>query len=308
MPTQIRNKTALVAGRSKTIPQLVGSPLVMRVLATGLCVLVLGYILLPVYWMIIAAMKTNGGVVGSVGLVPPANPRLFTNLSHLFSFEDHAFIKWSVNSLLYTGVGGFAATAFSVAAGYALAAYRFAARIPVILSIIIASAVPQATLALPLYLLVTDLGLANTRLGVLLALSVSPFGVFLMWLYFHNQNLTPLIEAGRLDGASEFRIFWRIAIPVSSPAIVTTFLLIIVTIFNNYLLPLLLLTSADVQPLTVGLARWAANGQVGVGAGTQLLYTLVVTGTLVTIIPILALFLFLQRYWKNGLATGSVTG
>jgi multiple sugar transport system permease protein len=266
------------------------------------------YVLIPFYWLVIASTKSNGGIIDTFGLLPTARPSPFSNLRSLFSYDNGIFLRWSLNSFVYTAVAGALATLLSLMAGYALYVYRFMGRRFILFSLVAATAVPGATLAFPLYFLIAKMGLANTLLGLFLPLLVAPFGVFLMWLYLSSTDCRRIVQAARVDGASEFRIFRSIVVPIASPAVVTVFLLVIVAIWNNYILPVLVITNPNLQPLTVGLAMWAAAGAAGAGASRQLLYTLVVTGSIVFITPIVALFLVLQRYWRNGLSLGSTVG
>jgi multiple sugar transport system permease protein len=115
------------------------------------------------------------------------------------------------------------------------------------------------------------------------------------------------MEAARVDGASEFRIFWQIGIRLLGPGILTVFLFARVATWNNYFLPLIMLSDSNLYPVTVGLAQWQSTSTSG-GGGSQALFTEVITGSVVSVLPIVIAFLFLQRYWATGLATGSVKG
>ena len=298
---------APLSGNARTIRLTKTNPYI-RAFAFAVMGVFAVYAVLPFYWLIIAATKTNGGIVGSLGLSLPSRPDPLTNLRHLFSYDGNIFLQWTFNSFLYTAVAGAAATALSLMAGYALYIYRFPGRKLLLGSLVAVSAIPGTTLAFPLYFLIAHLKLANNLLGVFLPLLVSPFGVFLMWLYLSSTDCLAVVQAGRIDGAREIRIFRSLVAPLASPAIVTVFLLIIVSIWNNYLLPYLVLSNPRLQPVTVGLAQWVAYGGANVGSSHQLLYTLIVTGAIVFILPVLALFLVLQRYWRDGLSLGSTVG
>jgi len=113
-----------------------------------------------------------------------------------------------------------------------------------------------------------------------------------------------LLEAARVDGASEARIFFSVVLRLLAPGFVTVLLFALVATWNNYFLPLIMLNSPEYFPLTVGLAQWQATSAAG--SGSQALFSMVITGSLVSIIPLVVAFLFLQRYWQSGLATGGV--
>ena len=133
---------------------------------------------------------------------------------------------------------------------------------------------------------------------------ISPFGVYLMRVYAEQSVPDDLLDAARVDGAGELRIFWSVALRVLAPGFVTVLLLSFVTTWNNYFLPQVVLNDPNLYPLTVGLAAW--NDLASGGGGAQNLYPLVITGSLVSVVPIILAFLFLQRYWQGGLTFGSL--
>ena len=166
--------------------------------------------------------------------------------------------------------------------------------------------VPATVLAVPLYFMVSETGLSNTLLAMILPALVNPFGVFLMTVFAEAAIPDELLDAGRVDGASEARIFAGITFRLLLPGFVTVVLFAFVGAWNNFFLPLLVLSNPDLFPVTVGLANWAALAtQPG---NIETLYAIVITGSVVAILPVMALFLILQRYWQRGLALGSVRG
>jgi multiple sugar transport system permease protein len=124
-----------------------------------------------------------------------------------------------------------------------------------------------------------------------------------MWTFAAQAIPTEMLEAARVDGASEIRTLLRISVPLLAPGIVTTLLFTTVATMNNYFLPLIMLKNPDWYPLTVGLNSWNAQATT---AGGQAVFNLVITGSLIMIVLLLAAFLTLQRYWQSGLAAGSV--
>jgi multiple sugar transport system permease protein len=125
-----------------------------------------------------------------------------------------------------------------------------------------------------------------------------------MRVYAEQSVPDDLLDAARVDGAGEFRIFWSVALRVLAPGFVTVLLLSFVQTWNNYFLPLVVLNDPNLYPLTVGLTLW--NSVASGGGGAQNLYPLVITGSLVSILPIIVSFLFLQRFWQGGLTFGSL--
>jgi multiple sugar transport system permease protein len=185
---------APLSGNARTIRLTKTNPYI-RAFAFAVMVVFAVYAVLPFYWLIIAATKTNGGIVGSLGLSLPSRPDPLTNLRHLFSYDGNIFLQWTFNSFLYTAAAGAAATALSLMAGYALYIYRFPGRKLLLGSLVAVSAIPGTTLAFPLYFLIAHLKLANNLLGVFLPLLVSPFGVFLMWLYLSSTDCLAVVQA-----------------------------------------------------------------------------------------------------------------
>jgi multiple sugar transport system permease protein len=135
---------------------------------------------------------------------------------------------------------------------------------------------------------------------------VSPFGLYLMRVYTQDAVPDSLLEAARIDGAGELRIFFTIVLRLLAPGLVTVLLFTLVATWNNYFLPLIMLNDPNLFPITVGLAQWQAESAAGGGGSTGEQLPLVLTGSLLSIIPLIAAFLLLQRYWRSGLATGGV--
>ena len=261
------------------------------------------YFLIPYFWLIVSSTKSVGDLFGTFGLWFAPNFNLFDNLQQLFTYQDGIYARWLLNTLLYAGVGAAVSTFLSAMAGYALAKYVFRGRDLMFSLILGAILVPVTALALPLYLMMSRVGLTNTYWAVLLPSCVSPFGVYLSRIYAAAAIPDELLEAARIDGASEFQTF-TIGLYLMLPALVTVFLFQLVAIWNNYFLPLVMLSDEKLFPVTVGLETW----NVTTGGDTKFLYTLIITGALISSIPLLAGCVALQRFWRGGLGTGSVKG
>jgi multiple sugar transport system permease protein len=126
-----------------------------------------------------------------------------------------------------------------------------------------------------------------------------------MRIYAQDAIPDGIIEAARIDGAGEFRIFFQVALRMLAPGIVTVLLFTLVATWNNYFLPLIMLNNPKLYPVTVGLAAWSSQSTGGGGSTGELLSS-VVTGSLLSVIPLIAAFLLLQRYWQSGLSAGGV--
>ncbi len=265
--------------------------------------LYLVYTLLPLAWLLINATKTQPDLFTTFGLGPGTSFALFDNIAQTLTYRDGIFLRWLGNTLLYVVVGAGGATLLATLAGYGLAKYNFRGRKAVFAVVLGAIAVPGTALAVPTFLLFSQLGLTNTPWAIIIPSLISPFGLYLIWVYATDAIPTELLEAARMDGAGEFRTFFTISIRLLTPGIVTVLLFAVVATWNNYFLPLIMLSDPQWYPLTVGLNQWNAQA---VGVGAQPIYNLVITGAVLSIIPIVAAFLVLQRFWQSGLSAGSV--
>jgi len=268
-------------------------------------VLVIGalYCLLPVAWVIMASTKTPGELFTTFSLWPSFTGGIQGNVQGLLAYKDGLFLRWAANTALYAGVGALLTVLISGAAGYAMAKYRFTGREFVFRVILAGVLVPQVTLAIPQYLLLAKIGLVGSYWSVLLPTMISPFSIYLARIYATAAVPDELLEAGRIDGAGEFKLFRSVAMPLMLPGLVTIFLLHFVSVWNNFLLPFIMLSDDSKFPMTVGLFSLLNQG-----ASQPALYTLVITGSMLSILPLIALFLLLQKYWRLDLLSGGLKG
>lgn len=274
------------------------------VFAHSIMVLGLLYFFTPLLWLMLAATKTNGGLFNSFGfwLAQPFN--LFQNISDVFSRDNGVYVLWLRNTAIYACTSAVLSTLIAAFAGYAFAVYEFRGR-NVIFAIVIGSVfVPASVLAVPLFFMMSKIGLSNTLVAIILPALVNPFGVYLMRIYADKAVPRELIDAARIDGAGELRIFGQVAFRLLAPGFVTVLLLSFVGAWNNYFLPLLILSKSDTFPVTVGLAYW--NSLATQPGNVQVLYAIVVTASLLAIVPVMIAFLVVQRYWEGGLTVGGV--
>ena len=261
-------------------------------LLTIVCAVFAIYCLFPFLYILINSTKTQADFTSTFGLGFGKTFALWDNIKTVFTYQDGIFGRWFLNTLFYVIVGG-----------YALAKFRFPGRKAVFAVIIGAISVPGIALAVPQFLLFAKLGLTNTPWAMIIPSLISPFGLYLMWIFSEQAVPTELLEAARVDGASEARTFFTVALPLLSPGIVTCALFTIVATWNNYFLPLIMLKDANWYPLTIGLNQWKDQAST---AGGQAIQNLVITGSMITIIPLVVAFLLLQKYWQSGLAAGAV--
>jgi multiple sugar transport system permease protein len=271
---------------------------------TLLTALVAFYSLLPLAWLVINATKSPVGLQTSFGLwFAHGKFALWDNIHQTLTYQDGVFVRWLGNTVLYVVAGAGGATLLATLAGYGLAKFDFVGKRGVFAIVIGAVAVPGTALAVPTFLMFSKMGITNTPWSVIIPSLVSPFGLYLMWTFSAQAIPDEMLEAARIDGAGEFRTFIRVSVPLLGPGIVTVLLFSMVATWNNYFLPLIMLKNPNWYPLTIGLNSWNDQAQT---AGGQAVFNLVITGSLLTILPLLAAFLLLQRYWQSGLAAGSV--
>ena len=269
---------------------------------TVLTGVVLVYSLIPLVWLFINATKTQDDLFSSFGLWF-SRFALWDNVRLTLTYDGGIFLRWLGNTLLYVVLGAGGATFLAVLGGYALAKFRFPGKRAVFAIVIGAVAVPGTALAVPTFLMFSQLGLTNTPWSVIIPSLISPFGLYLMWTFAIDAIPDEMLEAARMDGAGEFRTFFKVSLPLLGPGAVTVLLFTMVATWNNYFLPLIMLKDPQWYPLTLGLKAWNAQAAT---VGGEAIFNLVITGSLLTILPLIAAFLLLQRYWQSGLSAGSV--
>lgn len=313
MASDLAVATADLTTRAMTVPEkeprrrttFVNGDRVSRgwmIAVTVVMVVVAVYFLVPVVWLVIASTKSTGDLFSTPGFAF-ADWHLWDNLAALSSYQDGIFWQWSLNSIIYSVIGSAFTTPVCALTGYALAVYRFRGRATLIAVVLASLLVPGSVIAQPTYVLLVQMGLNNTYLGLLLPALCYPFGVLLSFIYAQSAVPIELVEAARLDGANEWRIFRTVGLRLMSTGMVTVLLFAFLGSWNSYILPLLVLTDSSLMPLTVGLTGWSQSSIT-----IPSLQILTVVGSLVSIIPIAIVFLSLQRFWRAGLTAGSVRG
>lgn len=292
-------KTEPAAGTTPGAAQ--GPPLRRRISLVPTVTLLIGalYTLLPVAWVVIASTKSGTELFSTFTFLPGSG--FLDNIKDLNAYRDGVYWEWMANSAFYAVLGAFLSTVVSAFSGYALATYRFRGRETMFNILLAGVLMPPIILAVPQYLLMAQADLTDSYLSVLLPQVLSPYGVYLARIYAAAAVPADVVEAGRMDGASEWRIFTRVALPMMIPGMVTVFLFQFVAIWNNFLLPYIMLSDDEKFPITLGLYTLLEQG-----ANTPALYTLVITGAFLAIIPLVALFLVIQRFWSLDLLSGAV--
>lgn len=300
------NREPRAAERDGTIPvEFYGLRRGTVTVLTVICVLFAAFTLIPVIWLIINSTKTQSNIFQSFGFWFASPFQLFHTFANLFRDVDGdgTYTRWFANTVLYSVTGGLGATALAAFGGYGFARFRFRGSRVLFALVLAGLLVPITLVAVPLYLAYAKVHLINSVWGMILPSMVVPVGLYLMRTYVELSIPRELLDAARIDGAGEVRIFFRVALPLMVPGLMTVLLLGVAGTWNNYILPLIIFSDNNLFPVTVGMGLWS---QHATSSGDTNLFPLLVLGGLVTIIPMIALFAVLQRYWRGGMLLGSV--
>jgi multiple sugar transport system permease protein len=272
---------------------------------TAVCVLFAAFTLVPVLWLVINSTKTQANIFESFGFWFASPFEFFHTFANLFRDVDGdgTYSQWFLNTVIYSATGGLGATALAAFGGYGFARFRFRGSKFLFGLVIAGLLVPITLVAVPLYLVYAKVHLINSIWGMILPSMVVPVGLYLMRTFVELSIPRELLDAARFDGAGEVRIFFRVALPLMVPGLMTVLLLAVGATWNNYILPLIIFSDNNLYPATVGMGLWSQHATT---SGDANLFPLLVLGGLVTIVPMIVLFTVLQRYWRGGLLLGSV--
>jgi multiple sugar transport system permease protein len=265
----------------------------------------------PIVWLLLAPTKDTNHLSQQAPLSFGSFPQLAESITNLIGYQNGIIFVWMANSVWYTLVSVGIGLIASVPAGYALAKFSFRGNTLVLFVTLMTMIVPGAALILPLYLEMSAVGLVNTPWSVILPGTFYPFGVYMIYLFAKNAIPDSIIEAARLDGASEFGIFMRIFLPLARPAVVMIAFFAVVGSWNAFFLPFIMLTSNGLQTLQTGLeALISATGALGGGnlSNIDIHAPEVALATIISVLPILLVFLFAQKYLAAGQAAGAEKG
>ena len=276
-------------------PRLLG-----RTAATTVVGIAVLYTVLPVLWLVLAASKNRDALFGS-NILDLGNFSVGENLHALFTMDDGLYAQWYLNSLLYAVVGAALSALISVACGYAFDKFRFRHKEKLFGLVLAAVMVPQTVLALPLYLTASGVGLVDTVWAVLIPVLFNPFGVYLGRIFSEGYVPNDVLEAARIDGAGELVTYRRVSLRLLGPGFVTVFLFQLTAIWNNFFLPMVMLSDQHLYPLSLGLYTWNSQALV-----SPEYYPVVVMGSLLAVLPLIIAFVMLQRFWRSGLTAGAV--
>lgn len=263
------------------------------------------FTLLPFLWMACASVKTDADFFTSQFL-PPGDGLLGVAWSHLtvrqFTrlFTEFPVGRALLNSVFLASVISVLATLCCAAGGYALAKFQFRGRALLTTAIVGTVVLPASLLLSPGFETLYHLGLVDTYAGVILPAIAPAFGLYLFRQAMLNSVPTDIIESARIDGCGEVRIFFQIVVPIVRPMISAYLIIVFIATWNNFITPQIILQSPERHPLSVTIF-----GMKGLYGGE---YSLIMAGTLVSIAPVMILFLLLQKEFISGLTSGAVKG
>ena len=272
------------------------TPRIAKALINGMLIGGTLVALFPMLWMLSVSLMRPGE---AGALPPPLLPAQATLQNYQELFLRAGMGGYLFNSLLVSGAITVLSLALNLMAGYAFAKLRFAGREFWFRVVVGMLAVPAQVAMLPLFLMLKPVGLVNNYGGVIVPAMASAFGIFLVRQYARGIP-DELLEAARIDGAGELRIFVRIVLPLLKPIMVTLAIYTFLTAWNDFMWPLIVLTGQEHYTLPLGLASLAREH----ATDTELM----MAGSVITVVPVLVLFLALQRYYLEGLLLGSVKG
>ena len=272
------------------------NPRIAKALINGMLIGGTFVALFPMLWMLSVSLMQPGE---AGALPPPLLPAHATLHNYQELFVRAGMGRYLLNSLLVSTAITVLSLALNLTAGYAFAKLRFVGRDALFKTVVGMLAIPAQVAMLPLFLMLKPVGLVNNYGGVIVPAMASAFGIFLVRQYARGIP-DELLEAARIDGAGELRIFVRIVLPLLKPIMVTLAIYTFLLAWNDFMWPLIVLTGQEHYTLPLGLASLAREHATDA--------ELMMAGSVITVAPVLVLFLALQRYYLEGLLLGSVKG
>ncbi|HEV7183882.1 MAG: carbohydrate ABC transporter permease [Actinomycetales bacterium] len=278
-----------------------------RAVAGLIVVVFVLFFVIPIVWLLLAVTKSTHELTVANPFSIGSLTDFVANWNQLFGFQGGAVTGWIGNSAMYT-LGALAITlVVSVPAGYAMALTEFRLRKALLVLTLVVMLIPSTALVLPIFLELNTVGLIGSPLSVILPMSFFPFGVYLTYIYFSTSIPRDLLAAARIDGCSEIQVFTRVALPLAAPIVALVAFFSFVQNWNNFFLPFVMLPSSDGYPIQVGLTSLLSSTPAfnpsSAGSDSVQLPTLALA-TIVSILPVLIVFLFSQRFLVSGMTAG----
>lgn len=248
----------------------------------------------PFVWMIVSSLKRAQDIY-TLSLIPP-DPTL-DNYQEVL--QRTSYVRWFVNSIVVATITTLSVAFFDSLAGYTLAKFRFPGATVIFILILSTLMVPTEMLVIPWYMMSIEFGWTDSYWGIMFPGVISAFGVFLMRQFFMGVP-NELIDAARLDGFSEFRIFWKICLPLVKPAVAALCIFTFLGNWNAYIWPLIVVRSDQMRTLPVGIAFFSSEAQSS--------FHLIMAAASLATIPVIIIFLIFQRQIIKGIALAGLKG
>lgn len=264
------------------------------------------FFIVPLLWLLVAPTKTDRQLLLEAPFAIGSIDTLVANWMSLVAFQNGLLWTWIGNSIFYCVAALVITLAISIPAGYALAKTEFPGRKALLATTLIVMLVPSTALVLPIFLELSAVKLIGNPLAAILPFSFFPFGVYLAYIYFSTAVSKDLLDAARIDGATEWQVFARIAMPLATPVIALVGFFNFTGNWNNYFLPYVTLPGKK-APIQVGLAELLSNVpsfNPTNAASTTISLSALALATLMAIAPVMIVFLFAQRYLVTGMTAG----
>jgi len=264
------------------------------------------FFVVPLVWLLIAPTKTDRQLLLEMPFAFGDFSTLAANWTSLVTFQGGLIWQWIGNSAFYCGVALVITLLISIPAGYAMALTEFPGRKALLATTLVVMLVPGTALVLPIFLELSAVRLIGNPLAAILPFSFFPFGVYLTYIYFSTAVSRDLLDAARIDGASEFEVFLKIAMPLATPVIALVGFFNFTGNWNNYFLPYVTLPGKK-APIQVGLAELLSNVPAfnpTNAASTTISLSALALATLIAIAPVMIVFLFCQRFLVSGMTAG----
>jgi multiple sugar transport system permease protein len=285
-----------------------GAQLFSMAILVGFC----AFFLVPVIWLLLAPTKTDFALNAQAPYSFGSFHRIAVSWHHLISFNDGALLVWLRNSVVYSLVAVAITLSVSIPAGYAMAVIDFWGRRLLLVATLVVMILPSASLVLPLFLEMNAIHLAGTAASVILPFSLFPFGVYLIYIYYSTAVPRELLEAARVDGCGEWRVFRSIALPLGRPIVWLVAFFAFAANWNNYFLPFVMLGDSAQYPLPVGLnlllSSTPAFNPTNGGNQLNILGPELAMATLFAALPVAVVLIITQRSLVRGLTAGATVG
>ncbi len=253
--------------------------------------------LLPFLWMVSSSFKTTEEIFQPATFFPKG----LSMFNYQQLFHTWPFSRWILNSLFAALLTTVVALFITSLAGFAFAKYRFKGKQKLFTGLLLSTMIPFPILVVPLFVIISRLGLTNSIISLVLPFIAPPIGIFLMNQYAEYVP-NALLDSARIDGAGELRIFFQIALPIMKPGLASLGIITFINSWNNFLWPLIAIRKEIAMTLPIGMA----NMLTGVSAGSAPPYGPAMAASTLVCIPTVAIFLAVQKYYIKGLTAGAV--